>query len=269
MGFTTTLTTPSTMTAASTVTKQLPCERIGYGGDYEPLFNDFLKTCWMEKTTQINQPETTINSGRDESVAGIWFRLNKKIFFLPEKVDEIFPNLIGYVAEYCSIIEVSKKNFRNLFKLRGLWLQGNQIEVINSDTFEDLTSLERLYLNTNKIKSLNGKAFMLLRHLKTVGLNSNLCIDEQFNSPEKILHLKQIVNEQCADHQDLKESLSKILKEQVGDVLIRIEEQLKQLDADVSQLNSKFSQAQCQIDVKSQQITALEEKVQILSLNQN
>lgn len=84
----------------------------------------------------------------DSTVLALKFDLNNKISVLPVRVDETFPVLAAYFAQYCSIKTISKVNFKNLKKLRVLALTNNKIERIDDDTFEDLTSLEQLGLGS-------------------------------------------------------------------------------------------------------------------------
>lgn len=86
----------------------------------------------------------------EQSIIGLYFDNNKKIVYLPVKVHRIFPNLIEYRAENCSIREISKKNFEKLYKLRTIILEYNQIEKVSSNTFADLPLL--LYIGLRKLK---------------------------------------------------------------------------------------------------------------------
>lgn len=77
-------------------------------------------------------------------------KYNKHIFYLPTNLDESFPDLIEIKAFSCNVKSIHKKNFKNLRKLKGLYLNNNQIEKISTNTFEDLQSLERLFLSKSK-----------------------------------------------------------------------------------------------------------------------
>lgn len=107
------------------------------------------KTCFMNRTTSIHSTGTTIASTRDGGIEVLMFDGNKKIFYLPKNSYQNFPNLMQYSAWSCSIKSISKDNFKNLSKLKMLYLNLNQIERINSDTFVDLPSLEQVFLRNN------------------------------------------------------------------------------------------------------------------------
>lgn len=176
------------------------------------------KTCIMEKRTQIDSPDFTISSPVNEKVCGLRLNLNKKISFLPVKVDEKFPNLVGYSAQFCSIRSIHKENFNNLGKLKSLWLNRNLITNVPSDSFDDLESLQYLGLcklhfllhdfNSilitvfvsayNKIKSINGALFEgKFIYLRKVFLERNECIDDNFSERNIVELLPQAINENC------------------------------------------------------------------------
>lgn len=125
------------------LSNEILCESIidfswGYAGKH--------KTCDMDGTTKIDSLGFVIAASKDETIAAIQFARNKKIFYLPEKVNEKFANLIVYSANECLVKEVFKANFKGLKLLKNLYLYHNQIENIPSDTFEDLISLKELEL---------------------------------------------------------------------------------------------------------------------------
>lgn len=102
------------------------------------------RTCFL-RTKTIGSFGFTILS-QNELVTGLDFWKNKNISYLPEKVDDNFPNLQGIDAGFCSVKAISKTNFQGLSKLKLLWLYYNQIEQIADDTFDDLVSLEKISL---------------------------------------------------------------------------------------------------------------------------
>lgn len=189
---------------------QVSCENVGDSDWINHVDN--IKTCYMQRATSINSEDFRI-SPKDETMQGIWLDLNKKIEFLPVGVSETFPNLLGISALSCSLKSLSKENFKNLTRLKAIWLGSNQITVISSDTFEDLIALQQLRLRKkrnfwcwnfsnfhrsdyNKIKSLNGRAFAGLNNLEDVWLEGNGCIDEDFDE-DTIAKLTHVVDAKC------------------------------------------------------------------------
>lgn len=119
------------------------------------------QTCYMDTVTRIEVPESFALLSRDESIQGLNFHLNQKIYYLPIHVHENLPNLIVYNAEGCSITTIVKANFEKLISLRVLSLNDNNIELISSDTFQDLNSIEWIILR--KINTLSSNFNLLIR----------------------------------------------------------------------------------------------------------
>lgn len=107
---------------------------------------DKNKACNMLQTTAINSDEVTIFSPKDATVRILNLSDNKKILFLPIRVDKNFPNLTSIDAHGCSLTTISKYPFYNLRSLKQLNLNQNQIEKISFNSFNDLHSLEVLIL---------------------------------------------------------------------------------------------------------------------------
>lgn len=99
----------------------------------------------MNNLTTIDETNTII-SNRDASVRGFKLNDNKKVFYLPLAIAEHFPNLQGIQADSCAIKGIAKENFNGLSKLKALYLQFNQIEMITTESFSDLVELEILDL---------------------------------------------------------------------------------------------------------------------------
>lgn len=141
---------------------EVSCENIQDNGLWK------LKTCDMKGSTKINSAGYSISAFQIQNVEGIDFSHNKKIFHLPDKVYESFPNLIVYNAYDCSIKSIFRRHFEGLFHLRGLYLNRNSIEKIPLDVFEDLKSLELLYLGKFLVSSVDCCSFdIIMKYFKT------------------------------------------------------------------------------------------------------
>lgn len=157
------------------------------------------KVCIMQQGTTIDSDDSIIQQ-TDSSISALWINSGKNIWFLPVRVAETYPNLIGYAANSCSVTKISKKNFEGLEKVKALWLTSNQIEKIPSDTFDDLISLEFVDLDQNKIKFMSGELFSHLSNLEKVYLSENECINKNFETLESINRLAEVVTELCGSY---------------------------------------------------------------------
>lgn len=104
------------------------------------------KTCEMQDI-EIYEEDFTILPQTNEKIGGFDFCWgNKKVLFLPYKTHESFPELTVYRAQGCAIATIERKHFKNLRKLKILWLGTNKIEMLPPGVFGDLDALERLAL---------------------------------------------------------------------------------------------------------------------------
>jgi Leucine-rich repeat (LRR) protein len=101
----------------------------------------------MTLATVINSTGFTVLSPINKAVKTISLAYNKHVEFLPENLFENFPDLQIVDSAACSLRELSKATFRNLFKLEQINLDGNKIERIEGDTFETLTLLREIFIS--------------------------------------------------------------------------------------------------------------------------
>jgi Leucine-rich repeat (LRR) protein len=110
-------------------------------------------TCFMMDKTIIDEEDYSISNPKDTKVSGLLLEHNQSIKFLPVKVAEKFPNILGISAFDCNIKKIFKANFENLNKLTEIHLHGNKIETIYSNTFEDLVLLQHIFLGKDPVAS--------------------------------------------------------------------------------------------------------------------
>jgi Leucine-rich repeat (LRR) protein len=150
-------------------TKQISCEKILI---YDYNKKETVKECCMNDKAEIDSPNITIFT-RDNAMEGLIMDHNKKIFYLPDKIGDAYPNLIYIRAINCSIKEISRRNFKGLTNLKDLQLYFNQIEKIAKVTFKDLKMLEILHLSDNQIKEVTIGVFNDLKKMKRLYLHRN------------------------------------------------------------------------------------------------
>ena len=141
------------VTQKASADSKISCEIIL---DFDAGLNGILKSCDVSSSVKINSTKARFSDVSNQAVSRLHLSNNKNIFFLPENIDEKFPNLLQYEAKYCEILIITKTNLKNLGKLRKLNLWGNKIEKIPNDVFQDLVGLEVLSLG--KLKNLRKKS---------------------------------------------------------------------------------------------------------------
>lgn len=109
-----------------------------------------VKTCFMKWRTSINSKHYTIST-HCNTIEALNFSDNKKISYLPVYVGENFPNLLVYDASSCTIKEISNQNFKSFRRLKQMFLENNQIEMIQNEAFDELTNLELLWLGERNV----------------------------------------------------------------------------------------------------------------------
>lgn len=248
------------------------------------------ETCFMHVATLIDSPGSTFSSASDETVTGLTFYKNKKVFYLPARLDSTFPSLTHLSGMSCSIRTLSKESFQNLTKLVSLSLTKNEIKTVASDTFQDLVSLEELGLGeylanfkldtfeqqlkiiltgANKIKFINGKLFTNLNKLAKVYLWKNKCIDKSFTGKFTGLNvtasMAQVVTRKCgfcvaenAVEAQICETRVQLQEESSS----RCENLLEAQKAEFEMLTKKFKQ---KASKNAQQIAKLQADLQLSS----
>lgn len=111
-------------------------------------FNRTPGCCELDHGAYIDSPDNSFIADTNyASLEVLYVRYQRSIDFLPVLVHESFPLLKFYFVINTSVQKICKKNFEEMSKLVQLYLLGNQIEVIKSDTFDDLISLRRIYIS--------------------------------------------------------------------------------------------------------------------------
>jgi Leucine rich repeat len=119
---------------------------------YDQDLRRYYDECKMKRTIIDSKAYKISESEKSPSETGLIFTENKNIHFLPTAIYETFPKLLRLNADECSIRRISRDNFGKLTYLKFLFLAGNKINAIPSDTFEDLKALRILTLGKFVLK---------------------------------------------------------------------------------------------------------------------
>ena len=117
--------------------------------------------------------------------------LNETILFetYGYSVDSIIIDLNGQ-----SIDVIDSDTFKYYTKLKVLYLDDNKLKSINNLIFNDLNQLNEIWIESNNIIQIDKNAFIGLNNLKLICLNNNP-ISDMF--PNKLTNLCDLNNQEC------------------------------------------------------------------------
>lgn len=107
-------------------------------------------------------------------VAGISFTQGTMNYF-PHGIDSIFPSISAITAEESKLREIHVEDLAPFKLLKLLYLNGNEIRVIEADLFKFNEQLELIRLDFNQISHIDAQVFSHLVNLKFLWLNENKC----------------------------------------------------------------------------------------------
>lgn len=135
-----------------TVRKEVSCTSLiacseDLAGEFFEAYNRSSGCCELKYGTHIESPDYTFAANSQyKSLEIIYIIHQHNIEFLPVSVHKMFPILKFYVVENTHVQKLSKQNFEKMYEISMIYLEGNQIEVIRSDTFQDLVNLKEIYI---------------------------------------------------------------------------------------------------------------------------
>lgn len=110
--------------------------------------------------------------------------------------------------DYNNIEILQRNTFLGLIHLIYLDLRNNQISIVEENAFTDLENLEKLYLDDNKIKTLDGDALSKFVRIDTMSLSFNLLESINVNIFTDYYYLKVL----WLDNNNFKQIPNELLK---------------------------------------------------------
>ena len=102
-----------------------------------------------------------------------WLSLaDNPTFTLPNKSFHI-PNLLFWNLSYCNIQNIHLDTFKEIGKLRQLYLNNNKIVLLNNRVFRYLNQLQTLDLCYNALQNIDAQVFSPLSELRSLSLCHN------------------------------------------------------------------------------------------------
>jgi hypothetical protein len=164
-----------------------------------------------------------------------------QIHYFPRGLNKFFKNLIGIGIYATKMKEIHQSDLKVFPKLRVLFLDYNNLEILEENLFEFNPNLEYIHLGYNKISHIDSKVFDKLTKFKHLDLQSNTCItmNAKFDSTEvpNIIRTAQ-ANCKNTDYSNLEKKVKNIEIESKNLISENLKEKLEKLENEIK--NSKY-----------------------------
>jgi hypothetical protein len=141
-----------------------------------PTNTMYCKAANADFSAKFEKERHSFTGSASEKSKTTTFAIGKyqKVDFIPLEIVDVFPNLHAIVIMGCKLRILKAGLFRaELNRIEYLWLDRNDIEVIEPKAFEHLTKLKYIGLDENKIRTLSYKFFENNPRLFYISLGSN------------------------------------------------------------------------------------------------
>lgn len=174
----------------------------------------------------------------------------KRVKFIPRHLGAYFPNLESLDMLNSGVEDVSRADLIGLPKLKQLYLQGNEVKVLENDLFAANPMLVFISFHGNPINHIGHGVFDNLTELTNIHLhgNGNVCLNSYAESRAATLALitKIVIN--CPPTlemtvEKLKETFLSLSSENITQSLPRhIEAQVKNIEMDAFHMKQVMNQ---------------------------
>jgi hypothetical protein len=127
-----------------------------------------------------------------------FYGYRKTLRHFPQGIDKFFNNLEIFAIVTAKLSAITKNDLMPFNKLKVLYLDGNEIEVLEKDLFVHNPHLEAINFSNNRVKFIDLSVFKYLGKLKSLWLENNKCVSRKAtNDRELALDVINEAREKC------------------------------------------------------------------------
>ena len=207
--------------------------------------------CKVQNSVNI----TTFNAAQVDSITGTHlagfnndnvedFDADDKgqINYFPRGINKFFKNLKSITIANSGLKEIHQSDLKDFPKLVGLWLNGNNLEIIEENLFEFNPNLKAIILGSNQISHIDPKVFNKLIKFDSLYLTTNPCINmEATNDPTSVQNIIKTAQASCTnfDYSSLEQKVKYLEMESRILNSADLNEKLENLENEIK--NSRFA----------------------------
>lgn len=144
---------------------------------------------------------THFNGKENKNVYGVEFK-SQTVHYFPKIKN--FPNLLGFSIERCHLKEVNQWDLKLYPKLKELWLEGNDVQMLAEGLFDFNKELGLVNFGSNKLLHVDLNVFENMPKLGRLLLNSNPCINDRAIGASELKTIFNQVKKKCKHVNELK-----------------------------------------------------------------
>lgn len=180
-------------------------DAIGFNCDFDfyqlPLGIGNLYACvpkvFSEETKTLDRVEGVHKKDYTHHDVEFLFVLIQNIDFVPQGIDNFFPNLKAMNFYGNNIFSISARDLRPFPRLEYLALYNNELESLDGDLFMYTPRLSYIHLGANKLQHIGKGLVTDLDRLEYLNLDENICIDENANTHDEVKTLATQLSLEC------------------------------------------------------------------------
>lgn len=117
--------------------------------------------------------------------------------FLPQYLGDVFPNLEMLALFHNNLEEIKSEDLKTLKNLEVLWIERNNLKVLDSDLFINNPKLRFIAISSNKIVHVDFYTFDHLLNLEKLYFEFNPCQSSLANTKEQVQDLIIKIDNNC------------------------------------------------------------------------
>jgi Leucine-rich repeat (LRR) protein len=150
-------------------------------------FGSFLSTCYASNLNIISRQIISKVNGQSDFDGSNYTSIdihNQVVYFIPEGLGELFPNLTNLLITSSKLKVLVKKDLQQFPNLERLYLNDNKIHFLPGDLFEENPEIRAIFISRNRISRVGHNLLTPLNKLEYAKFDRNECIDEIYDKSE-------------------------------------------------------------------------------------
>lgn len=137
-----------------------------------------MKNLVLTKPNQVITSVNGVNSTKFDQKKTKMLNIQSQVVnLMPDELEYFFPNLEGIRIAHCALTVVDKLNLRSFIDLKHLYLNDNELEILDGDLFEFNVKLKVIDFTNNKLKIIGENLLKPLIDLEIAHFENNHCIN--------------------------------------------------------------------------------------------